>query len=362
MSYYHRIAAAVAATVLLLAAQNVFACTGITLTGQDGDVVRSRTLEWEEFNLHCRLDIVPRGCALQAEKMPDKTAGKYWTVKYGFVGVSILDKTSFIDGINESGLSAGAFYLPGYSKYPDYDPEQAANTLAPTDLLGYLLGQCKSVDDVREAVASVRVAPVVEPSLNIVADMHIIVTEPSGKSIVIEYIDKKPVIFDAPLGVITNSPNYDWHMTNLKNYINLSNTDISSKKIGPLTLKPIGVGSGLLGLPGDFTPPSRFVRAVAFTQGARKTTGGYDTVRESFRILDNFNVPTEGAKDLASGTQITTSADTKNKIFYYHTQYNRRTRMIDLKKIDFGKIGAKMLSRPADKSQQDDIREIKLSR
>ena len=110
------------------------------------------------------------------------------------------------------------------------------------------------------------------------------------------------------------------------------------------------------------------MRAVAFSQTARKTNGGYDTVRETFRILDNFNVPAdaaEGAEDsletndiIYSATQITSASDLKNKVFYYHTQFNRRVRMVDLKRIDFKKIGSKMISQPADKTREEDILDL----
>ena len=90
------------------------------------------------------------------------------------------------------------------------------------------------------------------------------VTEPSGQAIVIEFAKEEVQIFDATLGCITNSPTYDWHLTNLRNYVNLSPVALPSRKIEDLDFSPIGAGSGMIGLPGDFTPPSRFVRAVAF--------------------------------------------------------------------------------------------------
>lgn len=358
----------VLATVMVLSFQKADACTGITLKGEDGTVVRSRTVEWGPFDVLSRLDIVPRGHLFSAEKMPDGKSGKNWKGKHGFVAISILGKNAYVDGINETGLSAGIFYLPGFSDYPDYDPKQATNTMAPTDLLGYILSQNRSIDEVRKAVKTVHVAPIIEKALGFPAPIHVVITEPSGETIVIEFINKKLIIFEAPLGVITNAPTYDWHMTNLRNYINLSAVSIPSKKAADIDFAPLGAGSGMIGLPGDFTPPSRFVRAVAFSQSARKTSGDYDTVRESFRILDNFNVPAdaaEGAEDslesddiMYSATQITTAADTRNKVFYYHTQFNRRIRVVDLKKIDFTKIGLKIISQPADKNREEDILDL----
>jgi choloylglycine hydrolase len=172
-------------------------------------------------------------------------------------------------------------------------------------------------------------------------------------------------IFDAPFGVITNAPSYDWHETNLRNYINLSPVALPGKKIQDLDFKPLGGGSGMIGLPGDFTPPSRFVRAVAFSKSARPTQTGEETLYELFRILDNFNVPLGAAKGtgknaaegLRSATAWTSGYDTKNKVMYYHTQHNRRVRMIDIKKIDFA-VPAKLTRLPLDKEKKQDIEDI----
>ncbi len=104
--------------------------------------------------------------------------------------------------------------------------------------------------------------------------MHMMVTDRSGKVIVIEYLEGKLKITDNPVRVLTNAPSFDWHLTNLRNYVNLSEKPYTSKRIGELTIEPLGGGSGLLGMPGDITPPSRFIRAVAQTMLARRTPDG----------------------------------------------------------------------------------------
>ena len=100
-----------------------------------------------------------------------------------------------------------------------------------------------------------------------VAGVHFFIQDKSGKSIAIEPVDGTLKLTDAPLGVMTNAPTYDWHMTNLNNYINLSVKDIDPRS-SAATLTALGSGAGLQGLPGDFTPPSRFVRAAMFSQAA----------------------------------------------------------------------------------------------
>jgi choloylglycine hydrolase len=228
-----------------------------------------------------------------------------------------------------------------------------------------LLTTATTIEEAQSAIAKVKVVGVVEPAIGLAPPIHLIVTEPSGKAIVIEFAKGEVQIFDAPLGVITNAPTYDWHMTNLRNYINLSAVALPAKKIEDLNFAPLGGGSGMIGLPGDFTPPSRFVRAVAFAKTARPTPDGQETMYEMFRILDNFNVPLgaaegEGAakiKGLRSSTLWTTAYDTKNRVMQYHTMNNRRVRQLDLKQIDFAAL-KEMVRLPLDEKNSQDILEV----
>ncbi|MEM9120491.1 MAG: choloylglycine hydrolase family protein [Cyanobacteria bacterium P01_F01_bin.56] len=333
----------------IASASTAWACTGIMLTGIDGSIIRGRTAEWGPFDLETKVNIIPKGFTYSAGEMPDGQEGASWIGRFSMVGISMLDHGAPADGINEAGLTAGLFYLPGYTEYQEYLPELADNSI-PGDLLAsYTLAMFETVDEVRAGLEDIRVVGVVDETLGFPFPLHMIVADRFGGRIVVEYIDGELTIFDAPLGVITNSPNYDWHMTNLNNYVNLTAIGLPEVETSGVTFAPLGAGSGMIGLPGDFTPPSRFVRAVAFSQTARETTGGYDTVREAFRILDNFNIPAdaaEGAQDdvqsddlLYSATQITTASDSQNLVYYYHTMYDRTVHMVDMKQIDFDAMG-----------------------
>jgi choloylglycine hydrolase len=344
---------------------SVYACTGITLKAKDDAVVYGRTLEWGAFDLKSRILILPREHEFTGST-PDGTPGLTWKATYGVVAIDALEKDIIADGVNEQGLAVGLFYHPGFAAYQPYDPALAHRSIAPTDVAQLLLSACASVDDVRKTLQEVRVVPVVENALGFPAPVHFIVTEPSGKAIVIEYLKGALTIFDAPLGVITNAPSYDWHMTNLRNYINLSPVALPDKKIEDLEFSPLGAGSGMIGLPGDFTPPSRFVRAVAFSQAARPTENGAETVYEVFRILDNFNVPLGAAEGsdhegdtagMRSATIWASVIDTRNKVIYYHTQHNRRVRMVDLKQIDFESL-REVVHLPLDKDKRQDIEDM----
>jgi len=356
--------AATAAAVVALMVPPALACTGITLIATDGTLVYGRTMEWGSFDLGSRLVVVPRGHDYVSQ-MADGSAGMSWTGVYGVVGLDGLDKDVILDGMNEKGLTAGIFYHPGFAEYRDFDPARATRTLNALDVAQYLLTTAATLAEARAAMADVDVVGVVEPAIGLAPPIHLMLTDPSGARMVIEFVGKEVQIYDAPLGVITNSPTYDWHMTNMRNYVNLSAVAWPDRKIEDLDFKPLGGGSGLIGLPGDFTPPSRFVRAVAFTQTARPTPDGTETMYELFRILDNFNVPlgaSEGSgpdktEGMRSSTIWTTAYDTRDLVLQYHTMHDRRVRQVDMKAIDFDTL-TEYLRMPLDIEKTQDILDV----
>ena len=362
-----RFLSALAGVLLLISAcaAAVDACTGVRLSAKDGSTVYGRSMEWGTFDLDSRVAIIPRGYAF-AGLTPDGQNGKKWVAKYGVVALDMLERNVLADGMNEKGLAAGMFYHPGFASYMEYDRNQADQSITAIDVVAYILTQYATIDEVKSAMKSVRVVSVVEKVLGIPIQAHWMVTEPSGKSIVIEYLDNTLRIFDNPLGVITNAPGFDWHMTNLRNYVNLSAVAIPSRKLEDMNFAPLGGGSGMIGLPGDFTPPSRLVRAVAWSQTARPLENSGEAIYELFRILDNFNVPVGAAegsdreramlKGMRSSTIWTTGWDTSKKALYFHTQHNRRVRMVQMNGIDFS--GKEIVHIPLDDKKEQDIKDI----
>jgi len=324
------------------------ACTYVRLVGADGSSHASRTMEWGAFQFkHLAFTATPLGMKMTSMPMPDGKPGASWTTKYAFGGVTIIRDSIYADAMNTRGLTINLLYLPGFAGYQTYEPDQSGISMSPTDLVAYLASRFATVDEVRAGLKKVRVVPVVERTLGFAPPVHYAISDASGAEIVVEYVGGELNIHEDTVGVMTNSPGYDWHLTNLRNYVNLRQTDVAPIKVGDLKLTQFGVGSGLIGLPGDYTPPSRFVRAFAWRAMSRKTEGGFDTAREAFRILDNFNLPIEGSGDHVpkgferckyGSTQYTASFDTKNLVIYYHTDDNRTLRSIDMKKIDWDNL------------------------
>ena len=168
----------------------------------------------------------------------------------------------------------GLFYFPTSAGYMPYTAADAGKTIAPWEVGSWILENFATVEEVKANIGNIVVPDVVFGGWGFAPEAHYVVHDASGKSIVIEYVGGKLNVHDNPLGVITNSPTFDWHMTNLRNYVNFSMTNVPPVQLGPVKLLPFGQGSGMLGLPGDFTPPSRFVRAVAFSQSVFKPKTG----------------------------------------------------------------------------------------
>lgn len=316
------------------------ACTGITLRAADGACIVARTIEWGGSNLNSRYVVVPRGYA-QRSYTPEGIDGMRFTARYGYVGLAVEQKEFVAEGLNEEGLSAGLFYFPGYGRYEAYDPARRDESIADLQLVAWLLGECRTVDEVKEAVGRVRVVAV-DPRASTV---HWRFTDTSGRQLVLEIIDGRPVFYENALGVLTNSPGFEWQLTNLNNYVNLYPGSAPGQELGALRLSSFGAGSGFLGIPGDVTPPSRFVRAAFFQATAPRQSTAEDAVRQGFQLLNNFDIPIgiefpEGKvpADIPSATQWTSASDMCNRVIYYRTMYDSRIRSIDLKTIDFGRV------------------------
>ena len=334
------------------------ACTGITLKSKDNSVIAARTIEWAESVMNNLYVVVPRNQELQS-LTPSGMDGVKFKSKYGYVGLAVEQKEFMVEGINEKGLSAGLFYFPNYGKYQPYNEAKKDQCLADFQVVSYVLAECSTIDEIKEALGKVRIINIDPRS----STVHWRFTEPSGRQVVLEIVNEVMHFYENPLGVLTNSPGIEWHWTNLNNYINLKPGNTPEHKFGPLEMKSIGHGSGLLGLPGDFTSPSRFVRASFFQLTAVQQPTAEESVVQAFHLLNNFDIPTgtevpfeKASIALPSATQFTVASDTHNRKIYYRTMYNSNIRCIDLKAIDFNRV--KYHSKPLDKEKKQPIEMI----
>ncbi len=345
------------------------ACTGLTLKSADGAVIAARTVEWAAGDAnHDTLVLFPRNHQFTG-LTPGGENGFKWNGQQGFVSLTAYGQEYGPDGMNEAGLYVGMYYFPGFASFAAYDAAQAGSSLSVGDFMRWMLSSFKTVAEVRANLDKVRELNVDDPRFGGAAlPFHWKIADGTGACIVVEIVESGKVkIYDSVLGVITNSPEYGWHLTNLRNYLGLSTEPKKPLTLDGVKMSPLGGGTGLLGLPGDFTPPSRFVRAIAFTASVRPLAKAEDAVFESFRLLDNFNISvgvTGGSKaiatDISSATQITTASDMTNRVFYFHTMDNRQIQKLDLKKIDFSKVQKQTINQGAVRHQE--VRELQLKK
>lgn len=161
----------------------------------------------------------------------------------------------------------------------------------------------------------------------------------TGDCIVIEHIDGKAVIHENPLGVITNSPGFDWHITNLDNYVNLRVANYMPLDLCGVTVSQMGQGSGLLGMPGDFTPPSRFVRAAIYSGATPPSQTLDEGVLQCFRVLHQFDIPLgasmqaepdPGGNPIYDYTLWSSVTDLSRRRYYFRTFQDSQIKMVDL--------------------------------
>ncbi|MCP4180399.1 MAG: choloylglycine hydrolase family protein [bacterium] len=319
-------------------------CTGFILKTENGSPLFSRTLEWGMNDLESELVKVPRNLKMITELGYGKK-GMTWNTKYGFIGINFNHMTYYIDGMNEVGLSIGAFYFPGFSEYQQMKTGDESISLNSADLVSYILGNYKSVNEIKNELPKIRVIynKEFEEIFGAPYSLHFTATDDSGKAIVIEYINGELHILDNTIGVMTNSPSYDWHQLNLRNCTNLTPYAGYSdeKEMGGVNITPFGVGSGMLGLPGDYTPVSRFVRASFFVHTSIPLKDTETALKQASAILNNFDIPKgiarAGTPDhyYINFTQWSSIADLKNRHYYWWTESNKQKRRVDLHKINF---------------------------
>ena len=281
-------------------------CTDLRLVRLPDKHVSARTLDFG-FELASTVRVVPRQQAWSATAATAGPGPLHWTNTLGFVAMTAFGFDDyFADGLNEAGLSVGTLWLPE-TKLPSSPPTSGEQqSMDFINLAGWFLGTCRTVADVKAALSTVQIwnAPVkdlwpagrpipdkITPLLDWAFTEHLAIHDAKGGDIVVEFINGTTNIYDNPAGVLTNSPTFPWHVTNLRNYIGLTNVEDQPNNLMGMPVTGTGNGTGLIGLPGDVTPPSRFVRATVLSQVMTSVTGSRDAVNEAFHCLDLVSVP-----------------------------------------------------------------------
>ncbi|HLR83192.1 MAG TPA: linear amide C-N hydrolase [Paenalcaligenes sp.] len=226
-----------------------------------------------------------------------------WTTRYTVLAITMPTSVpqpgarpdqadlKVIEGMNEAGLCFSVqSYGPAGGPQPDLDSSQAA--LSATDLGTYLLGQCGTVIEAKAALEHLQVA--VEPLAilgGLETPFHYALHDAHGQSMVIEFHKGVRTVYDNPVGVLTNAPQFSWHLTNLNNYTFLSNVDHSHAQFMQYQAVQPGAGIAKAGLPASDTSPDRFIRAVYYAHFAEKLADADQAVQMVAHIMNNFDRP-----------------------------------------------------------------------
>lgn len=293
-------------------------CTTIGFSFKEG-IVFGRTLE-VGLPLDNHILFIPKSL-----KGFVKGVGTTYSSKYAVLGSAFFKQPMFGDGINEMGLMGSNNLYPGYATFATHPVENKINlTIAPA--FNYLLSRCKNIEEIREEAKKMNILAEGDTKDDVSTEQHFFFMDSEGNGLVLQPKDGHLHIHENPYGVLTNSPEFTWHVTNLRNYIHLQPTNIQQNEMNGVSLTKFGEGSGMVGLPGDFTPPSRFVRAASFVSATPKDLERQQAILQGFRILSQSDIPTGAVIDPILGhrdeTLYTSIMETTKKAYFIKSHDN----------------------------------------
>lgn len=296
------------------------ACTRVVYLGDSGNVVTARSMDWK-YDIGTNLYILPRGMQRSGEAGPNSI---HWTSKYGSVVATGYD-ISTTDGANEAGLMANVLWLTE-SQYPKFDKDSKPG-LTIAAWAQYALDNFATVAEAVEALEKKPFTVVTDmvPGQNRLTTLHLSLSDSTGDSAIVEYIDGRQVIHHGrQYQVMTNSPTYDQQLV-LAAYW---------RQIG-----------GTVMLPGTNRAVDRFVRALFYINAIPKAAPPNRSLASVFSVIRNVSVPfglaTTDQPEISS-TRWRTVFDHKRKLYFFESALTPNTFWVDLKKIDFSRETGKV--------------------
>ena len=305
-------------------------CTAITLKSKDQHHFLARNYDFVK-GAELRVALAPRRFSYL-----NKLTNNSIPSKYAVLGMSVSSDGYFIfaDGVNEKGLTCAILELPSQNIWADQLIEEKENIL-PYDVTFWILANFTTVKELKEGLKNLNIVAPLDDQGALATQVHWLVSDATGDSIVIEKTRTSFRAYYNKVGVLTNSPTYDWHLTNLNRYLNVSNKQSDSVKWGNELLKPYSQGFGGLGLPGDYSSSSRFVKASFLRNHIDLDVDYEEGILECFHILNSVAV-LEGVVQTRSNesfiTLYTSCICSNQQIYYYSTYTNPQIYAIDLKK------------------------------
>jgi choloylglycine hydrolase len=319
-------------------------CTAATYQTKDHYFGRNLDLE---FSYDEAVTVTPRNFPFCFRN------GKSLACHYAMIGVAyVVDNFPlYYDATNEKGLSMAGLNFPGEADYKQ--PLPGRDNIAPFEFIPWVLGQCADLGQARALLERLNLVGLPFNDQLPLTPLHWIIADREG-ALTVECVRDGLHVYDNPVGILTNSPPFDFQMWNLSNYMSLSRDSAPVNRFCPqLDLKPYSRGMGAIGLPGDLSSASRFVRAAFTRMNSVSGDSEAESVNQFFHILGSV-MQQRGCCLMEDGkyefTIYSSCCNTDRGIYYYVTYDNSQLSAVDLHREDLE--GATLAVYPLQTSQQ----------
>lgn len=238
----------------------------------------------------------------------------------------------FYDAVNEKGLCMAGLNFVGNAHY--FKNKNGKSNIAQYEFIPWILGKCTSTDEAKELISNINITDTPFSEHMPVGQLHWIIAD-KNSAITVESVSDGIKVYDNPLGVLTNNPPFDEQMFRLNDYMHLSSRQPKNTFSDKLELKAYSRGMGAIGLPGDLSSQSRFVRVAFVKANSVSGKGETESVSQFFHILGSVDQP-RGCCEVADGkyeiTIYTSCCNADKGIYYYTTYDNHRISAVDMRK------------------------------
>ena len=264
---------------------------------------------------------------------------------YAFIGTALVvdEYPLYFDATNVCGLSMAGLYFPGNAVYLPYNKDM--DNIAPFELIPWILSQCTDIFQAKVLLERINLIDTAFSSQYPLSPLHWIIADKTH-ALTVEPTADGLKIYNNPLGVLTNNPPFDFHMHNLANYMNLTRNEPVNRFAPNHAITPYSRGMGAIGLPGDLSSASRFVRAAFIKANSVCNQGEFSEVSQFFHILRAVEQQNGCAKigELYEKTIYTSCCNADKGIYYYTTYDNSQVTGICMHNADIK--GAKLIKFP----------------
>ncbi len=301
-------------------------CTAITY--QTSDHYFGRTLDLECCYNEC-VTVTPRNFRFDFRQ---KAALEK---HYGIIGMAMVvnDYPLYYDAVNECGVAMAGLNFPGNACYFPINAHK--DNIAPFEFIPWILGQCKNIIEVCKLLETINLCDIDFSDVFAVTPLHWIIAD-GQQVITVESTKDGLKIYDNPVGVLTNNPPFEYHMLHLCDYMNVT-SQVPENHFSTVELKPYSRGMGTIGLPGDLSSASRFVRASFVKLNSVSGNSENESISQFFHILGSVQQQ-RGCVQMPDGsyemTQYTSCMNTDKGIYYYTTYENQCIHGVDMHHCD----------------------------